>query len=468
MAARCSTEVLGGRYRLDERIGAGGAADVHRGLDLRLGRPVAVKVFRPDSGVDIEEESRREAVLLAQLHHPGLVGVYDAGQDKGHAFLVLELIEGSTLRSRIEESALTVEETAALGADLADALAHAHAAGIVHRDVKPSNILLDASGRPHLTDFGISRLLDTTSRTATGTLIGTAAYLSPEQVLGRRVGRAADVYALGLVILECLTGRPEYDGGPLEAAIARLHRTPALPPHLPGQLQRLLRNMTALDGHDRPDARECAHALAALNGGSAPEGTALDTGLPVRVTSLCAPAEPSRTVERTHPKPPADAGRASRRVTAARARPLVAGAAALTAVLATALTLTDSPSGHGDQDAAGTPVSTPPATHRAPTGPPPGTAPARGTRPSPANPKPPADVPVSVDKAVASASGSPNTPAAFPRRTTSTPPASAPSSWRKGARTAEKAAKAESNAERKEAKAGSKAERKEAKRSAKR
>ncbi|MBB6435993.1 serine/threonine-protein kinase [Streptomyces candidus] len=456
MASRCSTEVLGGRYRLDEPIGSGGAADVHRGLDLRLGRPVAVKVFRPDSGVDIEEESRREAVLLAHLHHPGLVSVYDAGQDKGHAFLVLELIEGSTLRSRIEQGALPVAETAALGADLAGALGHAHAAGVVHRDVKPSNILLDASGRPHLTDFGISRLLDTTSRTATGTLIGTAAYLSPEQVLGQRVGRAADIYALGLVILECLTGRPEYDGGPLEAAIARLHRAPALPGHLPEQLQRLLRDMTALDGHDRPDAHECADALAALTGSAAPEGATPDSGPPLRVTSLCAPAEPPRTADRTHPKPPGDAGRTSRRARAARARPLVAGAAALTAVLATALTLTDSPPVQKGQDAARTPVATPPATHRTPAGPPPGTAPVRSTRPSPTGPQPSAPAPVSMNKTVKAPSGSLNSPAAPPRRTASAPPASRPDSRKKEAKTAEKAEKAENKAERKEAKKAAK------------
>ncbi|MFE6992171.1 serine/threonine-protein kinase, partial [Streptomyces pharetrae] len=262
--SRCSAEVLGGRYRLDEVIGSGGAGDVHRGFDLRLKRPVAVKVFRVGTGVDMEERFHNEAVILARLQHPGLVTVYDAGRHNGRAYLVMELIEGPTLKARISAGPLAPGETAALGADLARALAHAHEAGIVHRDVKPSNIILDATGRPHLTDFGISRLLDATTHTATGTLVGTAAYLSPEQVLGQPVGPSADVYALGLVLLECITSRLEYDGAPLEAAIARLHRRPDLPDSLPEELADLLRDMTSLEARDRPAAVECARALTAM------------------------------------------------------------------------------------------------------------------------------------------------------------------------------------------------------------
>ncbi|WP_248508121.1 serine/threonine-protein kinase [Streptomyces sp. D2-8] len=262
------TRVLAGRYRLDALIGSGGSADVHRGFDLRLRRPVAVKVFRAGTGFDTEDAFRGEAVILARLQHPGLVTAFDAGQHDGDAFLVMQLIDGPTLKSRIAEAPLSCEAAAALGAALADALAHAHEAGIVHRDVKPSNIILDSSGHPHLTDFGISRLLDATTRTATGTLTGTAAYLSPEQVLGRPVGRPADIYALGLVLLESLTGRLEYDGGPLEAAIARLHRRPDLPDFLPDGFATLLRDMTSLEEQDRPMARHCAQALTRLAGTS--------------------------------------------------------------------------------------------------------------------------------------------------------------------------------------------------------
>lgn len=285
LASRGSSRVLTGRYRLDGLIGSGGAADVHRGFDLRLRRPVAVKIFRPGTGFDTEEDYRSEAVLLARLHHQGLVTAYDAGRHDGDAYLVMQLIEGPTLKSRIAQGPLPWETTATLGAALADALAHAHDAGVVHRDVKPSNIILDGSGGPHLTDFGISRLLDTTTRAPTGALVGTAAYLSPEQVLGEPVGRPADVYALGLVLLECLTGRLEYDGGPLEAAIARLHRRPGVPDSVPRTLAGLLWPMTALDAGARPTARECAHALALL----ADETAAADPTAPaVGATSLVA------------------------------------------------------------------------------------------------------------------------------------------------------------------------------------
>ena len=293
--ARRFARVLGGRYRLYALIGSGGAADVHRGFDLRLRRPVAVKIFRTGTGFDTEEDFRSEAVILARLQHPGLVTAYDAGRHAGEAFLVMQLIDGPTLKARIAQSPLSSEATAALGAALADAVAHAHEEGIIHRDVKPSNILLDAYGHPHLTDFGISRLLDATTRTATGTLIGTAAYLSPEQVLGRPVGRPVDVYALGLVLLECLTGRLEYDGTPLEAAIARLHRPPLLPDSLPDEFAALLRQMTAPDAVTRPTARDCARRLAELAAGvGAREGTHHSPLGDVRpVTAEPAPPAPS-------------------------------------------------------------------------------------------------------------------------------------------------------------------------------
>ncbi|MEU5756821.1 serine/threonine-protein kinase [Streptomyces sp. NPDC047829] len=348
VVSRCSAEVLSGRYRLDGLIGSGGAADVHRGFDLRLRRPVAVKVFRPDTGFDIEDASHDEAVILAQLHHPALVTAYDAGRHNGRLFLIMQLIEGDTLKNRIAQGPLPPAATAAVGVDLAHALAHAHEAGIVHRDVKPSNILLDASHRPYLTDFGISRMLDATTRTASGTLIGTAAYLSPEQVLGQPVGRPADVYALGLVLLECLTGRLEYGGGPLEAAIARLHRRPVLPPCLPEQLAGLLRKMTALDDEARPTADECARALTEL---ADPARRAAGPSSPVK--SLVPHHEASWTADRTRPKPPAARAPATHRTVPARRRTLVAGATVtIAAVMATALTFTDDSASQGNDQSA--------------------------------------------------------------------------------------------------------------------
>lgn len=362
---RCNARILGGRYRLDGLIGWGGAADVHRGFDLQLRRPVAVKIFRSGTGFDTEEGFRSEAVILAQLQHPGLVTAYDAGRHDGDAYLVMQLVDGPTLKTRIAESPLSPEAAATLGAALADALDHAHEKGIIHRDVKPSNILLDASDSPHLTDFGISRLLDSTTHTATGTLIGTAAYLSPEQVLGRPVGPPADVYALGLVLLECFTGRLEYEGGPLEAAIARLHRRPALPDFLPEAFGDLLHRMTALEEQDRPTARECARALAHLAEVTSSAGRVQPTAPAMSSAVLRSTAhESDGDSDRTHrrllpgarPLGTAAAGaaglpRAASRHAVARSRVAMCGsAAALVAVMTAGLIATD---GFSQHDATG-------------------------------------------------------------------------------------------------------------------
>ncbi|AMW15733.1 hypothetical protein A4E84_39520 [Streptomyces qaidamensis] len=361
-AFRGCARILAGRYRLDGLIGSGGAADVHRGFDLRLRRPVAVKIFRPGSGFDTEEAFRSEAVILARLQHPGLVTAFDAGHHDGEAFLVMQLIDGLTLKTRIAEGPLTCEDAAALGAALAEALAHAHEEGIVHRDVKPSNIILDSSGHPHLTDFGISRLLDATTRTATGALTGTAAYLAPEQVLGRPVGRPADIYALGLVLLESLTGRLEYDGGPLEAAIARLHRRPALPDFLPDGFAALLRDMTSLEEHVRPGAADCSRALTRLSGTSTADPAAASAARPVlsAVPSTAAhhadsthrslsPAVPAPRSPSTSTGLAAGTSRPASRQGRIRAR---GAAAALAALLAGGLVVTEGFSHHGATDEA--------------------------------------------------------------------------------------------------------------------
>jgi serine/threonine protein kinase len=155
-----------------------------------------------------------------------------------------------------------------LGARLADALDHVHGHGIVHRDVKPGNVLLDGLARPHLADFGLAHLLGGLHLTGTGQVMGTAAYLAPEQVRGADVTPATDVYALGLVLLECLTGRREFDGRRAEAALARLHRPPQVPDGLPYDLTRTLALMTSLVPHRRPTAAACAHALR--GGGTTP------------------------------------------------------------------------------------------------------------------------------------------------------------------------------------------------------
>ncbi|MEU6549166.1 serine/threonine-protein kinase [Streptomyces sp. NPDC046915] len=321
--------MLAGRYRLGALLGRGGAADVHEAFDLQLRRPVAVKVFRAGTDAQTEERFAEEALLLARLEHPGLVTVHDFGRDRGRPFLVMQLLKGATLRTRIAAGMLPRAHVCALGAALAEALAHVHAAGVVHRDVKPSNILMDEAGAPHLTDFGISRLIDATAHTADGALVGTAAYLAPEQVTGREVGPAADVYALGLTLLECLKGRLEYDGAPLEAAIARLHRAPVIPASLDGELSRLLTVMTAQEARERPEAAVCAEALTALSGSRAMlSAGAYGTGR-ADAPAYSVDPEPLRTVA------------APRQVPAARRRGrrnLATAGAALTTLLGVALT----------------------------------------------------------------------------------------------------------------------------------
>ncbi|GAC1445761.1 MAG: serine/threonine-protein kinase [Mycobacteriales bacterium] len=256
---------LQGRYVLGPALGTGGMARVHRATDTVLGRPVAVKIFRIDSGVGDAQRVQEEGRTLAALNHPGLVGVFDAGVISGpegaSPYLVMELVDGPTLAQCCLGGSLAAGEVAQLGAQLADALAHVHDRGFVHRDVKPANILLDPTGRAKLADFGIARLVDSAHQTATGLTIGTAPYLSPEQVTGTFVGPATDVYALGLVLLECLTGQREYSGAGVEAALARLHRPPHVPVSLSEPWPRLLAAMTDPDPQQRPTAAEVATAL---------------------------------------------------------------------------------------------------------------------------------------------------------------------------------------------------------------
>ncbi len=226
-----SATVLGDRYELGEVIGRGGMADVYRASDRTLHRDVAIKVLRETAG-DESDRNRftGEARTLARLNHAGLVMVLDAGISAEQPFLVMELVEGQTLAQLCSGGGLDADRVRAIGAQVAEALAYAHGRGVVHRDVKPGNVLLGAGERVKLADFGIARLIgDTVRHTKTGHAIGTAAYLSPEQVRGEDVTPAADIYALGLVLLEALTGERAYPGSPTESALARLSRPPERP-----------------------------------------------------------------------------------------------------------------------------------------------------------------------------------------------------------------------------------------------
>ena len=258
--------MIGDRYLLHEPLGTGGAAVVHRATDTRLDREVAVKLLR-DTVVDEHQRARfvSEARLLGGLSHPHLVRVLDAGVDEDRPYLVLELVEGRTLAEAMP--GLAPEQVARTGAQVARALAHAHAAGIVHRDVKPANVLVAADGSAKLSDFGIARLVDdTVHHTRTGMVVGTVAYLAPEQVAGEHVTTAADVYSWGLVLLEALTGVRSYGGTSVEAALARLTRPPDVPTSLPSGWRELLVVMTAREPGDRPTAAEAASRLGLLSG----------------------------------------------------------------------------------------------------------------------------------------------------------------------------------------------------------
>ena len=264
--------VLGDRYQLESLIGRGGMADVYRAHDRVLSRHVAVKLMRDTAGS--EQDRARfagEARTLARLNHPGLVTILDAATTDEQPYLVMELVNGPSLADCCAGVALEPDRVAAIGAQLADALAYAHATGIVHRDIKPGNVLLAEDDRALLTDFGIARLMSDSARhTATGMTIGTAAYLSPEQVRGEEVTPAADVYALGLVLLEALTGERAYRGSPTEAALARLSSPPPVPEWLPTAWQHLVRQMTRLEAAERPAATEIATTLRDLAAGLDP------------------------------------------------------------------------------------------------------------------------------------------------------------------------------------------------------
>ena len=276
--------VLLGRYRMVQPIARGGMAEVWEGYDDVLARPVAVKILHPHLAADANfiERFRREAVAAAKLAHPGIVATFDTGTDDDVAFIVMELVRGRTLRQAMEETGrLPGSLAVTIAAEVADALDHAHRTGLVHRDIKPANILLpDPDGstgpvvRVKVADFGIAKL-DTTSDfadlTQTGAIVGTAKYLSPEQVQGHPPDARSDEYALGVMLYEMLCGRPPYVGE-TELATALQHvrgqllAPSQLDPSISRSLEEVVLRAMARDPEDRyPSVSELRAALLSLD-----------------------------------------------------------------------------------------------------------------------------------------------------------------------------------------------------------
>ena len=254
--------VLAGRYRLERRLAQGGMAEVWVATDLSLDRKVALKWLKPSLATDpvVAERFRREAIAVAGLTHPNIVAVHDVFEDRDRQAVVMQLVDGKSLRQLLDvQTRLSPELTIHIGTCVAAALDAAHHAGFVHRDVKPGNILVTPDGRVLLTDFGIAKGLDTTGDdlTSDNVMMGTAKYLSPEQVRGRKLDGRADFYSLGLVLYECLAGRVPFLGETdADTALARLQRDPTdlgrLRPTLPRGLVNLVHRLLARNPNHRP------------------------------------------------------------------------------------------------------------------------------------------------------------------------------------------------------------------------
>lgn len=246
---------LNGRYRLQAQIGSGGMSTVYRAVDAVLERPVAIKIMHREFAHDSDqlERFRREARAVAQLSHSHIVNVIDAGEDAGHPYIVFEHIDGETLKQRIRRlGRLPVDQALAYAIEIARALRCAHQRSIVHRDIKPQNVLIDAEGSAKVTDFGIARSLDQEGLTATGRVLGTTDYVSPEQALGQEVTGQTDIYSLGVVLYEMLVGDVPFHGeNPV--AVAMKHVREDLPdvrerhPEVSASVARVVDRMTATD-----------------------------------------------------------------------------------------------------------------------------------------------------------------------------------------------------------------------------
>jgi serine/threonine protein kinase len=358
--------IVAGRYVLGDIVGTGGMSTVYRAHDEVLGRTVAVKILGSQSSDPaLMRREKIEVALLASLNHPALVTLYDADvtpwEGGERSFLVMEFVDGPTLDARIRTGPVSHADLTRMLIDLADALHVVHRAGVVHRDIKPGNILLAPSHRPNrefsakLADFGIASLVDSTRITATGTVVGTAAYLSPEQARGQRVGPATDIYSLGLVLLEAATGTREFPGSLLESLTARMNRDPVIPGSLGYDWKSTLTAMTARDPAVRPTAEQLLIWAESSRSSTDTPATATFATTPITVPLVS--GEPSAAAVATAPLPARHSSRARSDSVRATSRGRMSGwkvlvvvagaAAAIIAALTTTGTLSFPNSGLG-------------------------------------------------------------------------------------------------------------------------
>jgi eukaryotic-like serine/threonine-protein kinase len=288
--------VLSGRYRLESKLGSGGMSTVYLALDEVLDRPVAIKLLHREISEEADqlERFRREARAAARLSHPNLVSVIDAGEDEGRPYIVFEYIEGRTLKRRIQEDGgLPIDEAVAYAIEIGRGLTAAHARKLVHRDVKPQNVLIDPDGRAKVTDFGIARSLESEGLTATGRVLGTTDYVSPEQAMGEDVDERSDVYSLGIVLYETLTGDVPFRAE-TQVGVAMKHVNEPLPdvqtkrPEASAALAAVIDRATTKDPRDRyatvaemvRDLEQTLEVEAARRGGTSGEATSVLDSLP--------------------------------------------------------------------------------------------------------------------------------------------------------------------------------------------
>ncbi|WP_323095464.1 serine/threonine-protein kinase [Intrasporangium sp. YIM S08009] len=304
---------LGQRYTLDTSIASGGMGDVWEATDTVLERPVAVKVLRPADPDDTTfiDRFRDEARGSAGLHHPNIAAVYDYGEEDDVAYIVMELVPGRTLGELIRESdgGMAPDDVRSILGQAALALSAAHEAGVVHRDVKPANIIVTGEGQAKLTDFGIARIGDGSGHTRAGEVLGTPDYISPEQALGEPATAASDIYSLGIVAHEMLTGLKPFDmGTPVATALAQVNDPPPpLPDTVPQDLRDIVGACLAKTAADRPHAVSEVAAAVGMPLGALPGVTPAPLGAS-DATAPIAALSPTRAFTAAHPRTDASAG----------------------------------------------------------------------------------------------------------------------------------------------------------------